>query len=377
MSSNSSGANQESQNPKGWPSWLPIRSDLASLTPYGAPQMGDVVALNTNENPFPLSEELVNLMLQALGPVLHNLNRYPDRDAALLREKLAAYINTSHGSQITKENIWVANGSNEVIQTLALAFGERKILGFTPSYSVHPLIARVVGSIWVEGKRNPDFTLNLKTALSEISEHKPSLTFITTPNNPTGTLLSLNEVEELAKATALVSGLLIVDEAYEEFSVEPSAVSLIAKYPNLVVVRTMSKAFAFAGARVGYAVANPSVVNACLVTRLPYHLSSQTQAIASVALDHASELLAQVALLTSERELIAAELSRMGYEVVASSSNFLMFKGFKESATKAWEDLVDQGILIRDIGIDGYLRVSVGTPKENQRFLAAIAALRQ
>jgi len=359
-----------------WPSWLPLRPDLQDLKPYGAPQMKDVVALNTNENPFALPDALVSKMLDALGPVLHDLNRYPDRDATKIREKLAGYINDQHASAFTFENIWAANGSNEILQTLFLAFGGSSILGFTPSYSVHPLIAKVVGAKWVEAKRNFDFTLNTEAALKEINASKPSITIVTTPNNPTGTLLAISEIEKLASAALAVNGLLVIDEAYEEFSDERSAISLIANCPNVIVVRTMSKAFAFAGARVGYLIAHPSVIDACLVTRLPYHLSAQTQALAIVALENSEELLAQVDLLRSERELLKRELTNLGYEVVESSSNFLMFKGFTKSPTESWQELVEQGILIRDIGIEGYLRVSIGTPKENQRFLAAIATLR-
>jgi len=359
-----------------WPTWLPLRPDLQDLKPYGAPQMKDVVALNTNENPFELPEALVEKMISALGPVLHGLNRYPDRDATKVREKLAGYINKRVGTTFALENIWAANGSNEILQTLFLAFGGGTILGFTPSYSVHPLIAKVVGTKWIEAKRNSDFTLNTEAALKEISANKPSITIVTTPNNPTGTILSILEIERLASAALEVNGLLVVDEAYEEFSNEKSAVSLIANYPNVIVVRTMSKAFAFAGARVGYLIAHPSVIDACLVTRLPYHLSAQTQALAIVALENSEELLAQVDLLRSERELLKRELTNLGYEVVESSSNFLMFKGFTKSPTESWQELVEQGILIRDIGIEGYLRVSIGTPKENQRFLAAIATLR-
>lgn len=359
-----------------WPDWLPLRQDLQELKPYGAPQMKDVVALNTNENPFGISEDLVEKMLNALGPILHDLNRYPDRDATKLRIKLSEYINDRHDTKFSESNIWAANGSNEILQTLFLAFGGKSILGFTPSYSVHPLIARVVGTKWLEAKRNLDFSLNLELALSEIRKSKSPLTIITTPNNPTGTLLPISDIEKLAIAAQEVKGLLVVDEAYEEFSEEISAVSLISKYPNVVVVRTMSKAFAFAGARVGYLVADPVVIDACLVTRLPYHLSAQTQALALVALENSKELLAQVDLLRAEREIVKSELTKLGYEVVESSSNFLMFKGFTKTPSQSWQELAEQGILIRDIGIEGYLRVSIGTPKENQRFLAAIASLR-
>jgi len=357
-----------------WPKWLPIRSELRELSPYGAPQLPDLVALNTNENPFELPNEVIEEILAQLPKVLRNLNRYPDRDATRLREKLATYINSQSSTSFNLENIWAANGSNEILQTLMLACGGRGALGFVPSYSVHPLIAKATGVNWSATSRESDFTLDITSAIAEIHKIKPGLTFVTTPNNPTGTLLKLADIEPLAKAASEVDGLLVVDEAYAEFSTEKSAVTLITKYPNLVVVRTMSKAFAFAGARIGYLIGDLQVVSACLVTRLPYHLSSITQAIAQVALSRADLLQAEVKLLISERERVSAHLVGLGFKVVPSQANFLMFSGFTDSASKVWQHLVDQGILIRDIGITGYLRVTIGTPKENDQFLAAIAS---
>ena len=362
-----------------WPDWLPIRADLTGLSPYGAPQINDVISLNTNENPFPLPDGLVTSMLQQLPEVLTNLNRYPDRDATQLRSALAGYINAQSQSNFRIGNIWAANGSNEILQTLMLAFGARGVLGFVPSYSMHPLIAKVVGSKWIEGIRGADFSLNVADALVKIAEFKPGLTFITTPNNPTGTSLTIAEIEELASATHGVKGLLIVDEAYAEFSDELSAVTLVAKFPNVVVVRTMSKAFAFAGARVGYLVGAKEISEAMLVTRLPYHLSSMTQAIARIAIGHATELLGEVAILKAERSRISSALTEMGFDVLPSAANFLAFSGFTAhggDASANWQALLSDGVLIRDIGIPGYLRVTVGTPDENSKFLAAVAKLK-
>jgi len=359
-----------------WPSWLPIRSELSDLIPYGAPQITGVTALNTNENPFKVPAVVVEKMLKALPAVLENLNRYPDRDAVELRSKLAEYINQSTKSKFGSQNIWAANGSNEILQTLMLACGGRGALGFIPSYSVHPLIAKATGTKWNSGDRNSDFGLDLASAQKQIANLKPSLTFITTPNNPTGTCTSISDVEELAKATSAIDGLLIVDEAYQEFSSEVSAVSLIAKYPNIVVVRTMSKAFAFAGARVGYAIADPAMIQAALVTRLPYHLSSATQALALTALASADLLLAEVDVLISERVRVAGELIKLGFSIVPSSANFLLFGGFSGDAHQTWKSLVGAGVLIRDVGLSGYLRVTIGLPGENDQFLAAIAAHR-
>ena len=359
-----------------WPDWLPLRRSLRSLSPYGAPQIPNVLSLNTNENPFELPQAVIDAMLVKLPAVLARLNRYPDRDAVGLRTFLAKYINTSSGTNFTSENIWAANGSNEILQTLMLALGERPALGFLPSYSVHPLIAQVTGVRWIAGERNPDFTLNTEKACTLIKSEKPALVFITTPNNPTGTKLALSEIKDLANAAAEVNGLLIVDEAYAEFSDEQSAVTLLDNLKNVVVVRTMSKAFAFAGARLGYLIARPEIIDACLITRLPYHLSSQTQAIAEIALTHSSELMAEVQLLKQERERVSDELTRMGMSVVPSAANFLLFTGFAKPASALWQELVAAGVLIRDVGIEGHLRVTIGTPGENDKFLAALNLLK-
>jgi histidinol-phosphate aminotransferase len=364
------------QGNENWPSWLPIRSELADLRPYGAPQITDVTALNTNENPYQLPDAVVSEMLKALPKVLQNLNRYPDRDAIALRTALATYINETTNNKFKLSNIWAANGSNEILQTIMLACGGRGALGFVPSYSVHPLIAKATGTSWDSGNREENFELVVDNAVKLISSKKPGITFITTPNNPTGTATPYSALEKLAVATKEIDGLLVVDEAYAEFSKEKSAVNLISTYPNVVVVRTMSKAFAFAGARVGYAVCNETFVNALLVTRLPYHLSSATQALAIVALTNSNLLLAEVDALVIERNRVAAELSNLGFEVSPSSANFLLFRGFSADSKSVWKALVDNGVLVRDVGLEGYLRVTIGLASENDQFLAAIAAHR-
>ncbi len=354
-----------------WPGWLPLRRDLRGLSPYGAPQLSSLAQLNTNENPYPPSQELVNAIAQRVGEVAGSLNRYPDRDLIELRKSLANFLNARSQTQLSEQNIWAANGSNEIIQSLFLAFGGDSALGFTPSYSMHPLIARVTGTPWVNGNRNPDFSLDVNRACQQIRDTKAKLIFITTPNNPTGTAIALQDIERLAKATAEVSGLLAVDEAYAEFSSEPSAITLLSKYPNILVVRTMSKAFAFAGARVGYLAANKEVITALQLVRLPYHLGAITQAIALVALEHSEELLANVATLVADRERMVSDLKKLGAEVIPSSANFLLFS--VPSSKDVWQSLLDQGVLVRDVGLSGYLRVTVGNAAENQRFIDSLA----
>lgn len=355
-----------------WPSWLPLSERLQPLSPYGAPQLPADAVLNTNESPFALSPELSRAIANRVEKVATNLNRYPDRDAVKLRSELAAFINELSGTSLTFENIWAANGSNEIIQSLFLAFGDKGALGFTPSYSMHPLIARVTNTSWVDGRRREDFSLDIEMAKSDIAAAKPALTFITTPNNPTGSTVTIDEIEELAK---VVPGLLVVDEAYAEFSDEVSAATLIKKYPHVVVIRTMSKAFSFAGVRLGYLVADKSVIDALFLVRLPYHLSAITQAAAEVALEFKDELLGNVSTLIRNREWVREQLEGLGLTVVPSKSNFLLFSGFDIPAPTLWKSLLDAGVLIRDVGLSGYLRVTIGTEAENQLFIDAIAPL--
>lgn len=354
-----------------WPSWLPLRSDLQGLSPYGAPQLASLAQLNTNENPYPPSKELVKAITQKVGEVASSLNRYPDRDVIELRKGLASFLNSRSKTDLSEENIWAANGSNEIIQSLFLAFGGDGALGFTPSYSMHPLISQVTGTPWINGVRNPDFTLDVDRAIEQIRKTKAKLVFVTTPNNPTGTAIPLKDIALLAKVAAEISSLLVVDEAYAEFSNEPSAITLLESLPNLLVIRTMSKAFAFAGARVGYLAANKEVIRALQLVRLPYHLGAITQAIALVALEHSDELLANVATLVADRERMVVQLKDLGAEVIPSSANFLLFT--VPSSEEIWGSLLDQGVLVRDVGLSGYLRVTIGNAAENQRFIDALA----
>ena len=355
-----------------WPNWLPLRDDLKEQSPYGAPQLPLEVKLNTNENPFSLSPALVKKLSEAIANSAKDFNRYPDRDAIELRSDLAKYLSSTTGVNLSVDQIWAANGSNEIIQTLFLAFAGAGVnsLGFTPSYSMHENISRSTGTNWIIGARLSDFSIDLSSALKEISTQKPKLVFITTPNNPTGTSTEISDIRRIIEATAQVGGLTIIDEAYAEFSEQPSTIKLLSEYLNLVVIRTMSKAFSFAGVRVGYLAAGKEVVDALQLVRLPYHLSTPTQLLAKVALEFQSELLAEVEQLKIERNKVVAELQKLGLTVVPSSANFLLFSIGSEN--KVWQELVKVGVLVRDVGIAGHLRVTIGTPSENDRFLAAL-----
>lgn len=349
---------------------LPLRDDLRGKSPYGAPQLAVPVRLNTNENPHPPTEALVDDVVRSVREAAGELHRYPDRDAVALREDLAAYLSAQTGTPLTVENLWAANGSNEILQQLLQAFGGpgRSAIGFVPSYSMHPIIADGTRTEWLEAARADDFGLDVDAAVAAVTERQPDVVFVTSPNNPSGQSIPLPDLRRLLDVTP---GILIVDEAYGEFSSQPSAVSLVEKYPTrLVVSRTMSKAFAFAGGRLGYLIATPALIDAMLLVRLPYHLSSVTQAAARAALRHADDTLGSVATLIAERERVSKSLSSMGFRVIPSDANFVLFGQFAD-APAAWQRYLDVGVLIRDVGIPGYLRTTIGLADENDAFLKA------
>ena len=338
---------------------LPIRDDLRALSPYGAPQVDVPVRLNTNENPYPPSPALIADVAAAVAVAATGLHRYPDREAVALRSGLAAYL--GHDA----EGVWAANGSNEILQQICQAFGGggRTALGFEPSYSMHRLIALGTGTRYVAADRADDFTLSAEAAVAAVEAHRPDITFLCAPNNPTATALDAEVVAAVADATA---GVVVVDEAYAEFAATPSCIPLLRDRPRLVVTRTMSKAFAMAGTRLGYLAADPAVVDALRLVRLPYHLSALTQAAATAALAHATETLATVELVKVERGRLQRGLETLG-------ANFLLFGRF-EDPRAVWQGVLDRGVLIRDVSgaVPGWLRVTVGLPEEDDAFLAAL-----
>jgi histidinol-phosphate aminotransferase len=353
---------------------LPVRPDLVGKKPYGAPQLPRAIQLNVNENPHPPSAALVADLQRAIGEAAASLNRYPDREAVALREDLATYLSKSTGVPLQADQVWAANGSNEVLQQVLQAFGGpgRTALGFEPSYSMHPILASGTGTRWVAVQRAADFTLDAARAVAAVDEHRPDVVFLTTPNNPTGTVTGLDVVEAVCAAT---SGMVVVDEAYAEFAAQPSAVTLLDRYPRLIVSRTMSKAFAMAGARLGYLAAGTDVVDALRLVRLPYHLSALTQAAARTALAHAGELLATVQAVKDQRDRMVREITGLGLTVVPTDANFLLFGPFDDPAA-VWQALLDNGVLVRDVssgpGLAGWLRVNAGTEDETTAFLDAL-----
>lgn len=353
---------------------LPLREDLRGVIPYGAPQLDVPVRLNTNENPYPPPAELLADVAAAVATEAARLHRYPDRDAVALREDLASYLSGSTGVPLTAANVWAANGSNEILLHLLQAFAGpgRVALGFEPSYSMHPIIASGTRTEWLAAPRRADFSIDVDAAVAAVARHRPDVVFLTSPNNPTGQSLPLADLHRIAAAAP---GLVVVDEAYAEFSAQPSALTLLDELAErLVVTRTMSKAFAFAGGRLGYLAAAPAVVAALLLVRLPYHLSALTQAAARAALRHAPATLASVATLVAQRRRVERALRALGFDPVASDANFVLFGRFADAAS-AWRHFLDRGVLIRDVGIAGYLRATIGLPHENDAFLAACEEL--
>lgn len=356
---------------------LPIRDDLRGQTPYGAPQQAVRIALNVNENTHPVPFDVVAHVAAALERELHSINRYPDREFTELRNHLAGYLTQVSAPAVAPEQIWAANGSNEVIQQVLQAFGGpgRSVLGFPPTYSMHSIIAGSTGTQWVAGRRDEDFRLSPETAVAEVERTDPDVIFLCAPNNPTGTPLGLDTIAAVYDASR---GIVMVDEAYAEFMPEgqPDALSLLPGRERLVVSRTMSKAFAFAGARLGYLAADPAVIDALRLVRLPYHLSGLTQVAAVAALQHAPAMLRTVGAIREQRDRLVLELARLGYAPHESWANFVLF-GAVADPQAVFRHLLEHDILIRDVGLAHHLRVTAGTPDETTEFLDVLAKLNQ
>lgn len=353
---------------------LPLRDDLRGQHPYGAPQLDVPVLLNVNENTFGVPADARAAIMDAVAAELDGLNRYPDREFTVLRYELAKYL--GHG--LVADNLWAANGSNEVLQQILQAFGGpgRTALGFPPTYSMYPLLASGTGTEYLVGERAADFSLDAESAAQQVRRHAPNIVFLCSPNNPTGTALGADVVQAVYEAGEEFQTIVIVDEAYAEFAHDgtPSALALLPGRPRLIVSRTMSKAFALAGARLGYLAAAPEISDAMRLVRLPYHLSAITQATAVAALRHSRSLLANVEHIKAQRDRIVSGLRELGFSPAASDSNFVFFGGV-DHPHELWEALLRKGVLIRDVGIAGHLRVTAGTESETTAFLEGLREL--
>lgn len=363
---------RSTHGPEGPGTTLPMRDELRGIEPYGAPQLDVPVCLNVNENPYPPSDALVTDAAAAVADAMRGLNRYPDREALALRADLGGYLARESGVTLPVEQIWAANGSNEIMLQILQGFAGpgRSVLSFAPTYSMYPEYARDTFSEWITAPRRDDFTIDTSEAMDAVERHRPSVIFIASPNNPTGTAVPAELVRKLHDATG---GIVVLDEAYIEFrhAGVPSALELLADHPRLIVTRTMSKAFAYAGARLGYCAAAREIIDVLRVVRLPYHLSAVTQAVARVALAHTDELQVQVAELRDRRDALRDWLEEHGFRIAESDANFLLFE-VGPNRHEVWEGLLDRGVLIRETGPEGWLRVSVGTSDETAAFQQAL-----
>ena len=358
-----------------------LRPDLRGRSAYGAPQLDVPVQLNTNENSYPVPQLVVAAMIEAITKTAPDLNRYPDREFTALRTDLAGYLTRSSGLPIEPAQIWAGNGSNEVLLHVVQAFAGpgRSLMAFTPSYSMYPNYALSTGTTWIDGFRGVGETdtrrydLAPEMAAAQVAEHRPDVVAIASPNNPTGTAVGLDVIEAVYEAAP--RAIVVVDEAYAEFARTGtlSALTLLSGRPRLVVSRTMSKAFALAGGRLGYLAADPALVDALRLVRMPYHLSTQSQAVARAALAHADLLLAEVEAIKAQRDRIVTEVTALGLTAVPSDANFVLVGGFSDAAA-SWQALLDAGVLVRDVGLPGHLRVTAGTPAETTAFLEALRA---
>ncbi|WP_147680415.1 histidinol-phosphate transaminase [Actinomyces ruminicola] len=378
---------------------LPLRPDLAGCEPYGAPELDVPVRLNVNENPYPPSPAVVADIAAAVGRAASGLNRYPDRDFPDLRAALADYLAAESGVTLDWQQIWAANGSNEVMTHVLQAFGGpgRTCLSFTPTYSMYPEYARDTFTRYVTGPRREDFTVDVDAVAAAIAREHPAVVILASPNNPTGTALPLDDVVAILEAArghgpadaaagddGATDCVVVIDEAYAEFRRPgvPSALELLERtdgdgaprYPHLAVTRTMSKAFGMAGLRLGYLAASRELVDMLRIVRLPYHLSAVSQAAALAALDHREKLMSQVASLRDERDHLVNWLRAQGWTAYDSDSNFVLFGPFTDRDA-VWQGLLDRGVLIRVVGPEGYLRVCVGTPAEMADFRTALTAV--
>jgi histidinol-phosphate aminotransferase len=345
----------------------PVRDDLVELEGYHSPQVDVRIRLNTNESPYPPPAGWRQAWLEELAAV--PFHRYPDRRARALRAAIAEL----HG--VEPSRVLAGKGSNEVLQALCLAYGGpgRAVAVFEPTYALHSHIARVTGTGVAVGERRADFTLDLDEVRRVLARSQPAITFLTTPNNPTGLVEPPDVVEAVLEAAP---GLVVVDEAYAQFA-PWSALSLLADDRPLVVTRTFSKTWAMAAMRLGYLVAPAEVVEACERVLLPYHLDAATQAAGRLALRYQAEMEARVHAIVEERERVVAALRDLPVDVWTSGANFVLFRPRRLDGAELWKGLVERSVLVRDCSswprLEGCLRVTIGTPDEDDAFLAALA----
>jgi len=346
----------------------PVGDDDQGLGPgYHSAQVEVAVRLNTNESPYPPPAGFVAALAASVSSI--SFNRYPDREATALRSGLAQM----HG--VDPENVFCANGSNEVLQTLLLAYGGpgRSAAVFEPTYTLHGHIARLTRTTVAVGERTAALALDLGEVKRVLTDARPAVTFLCSPNNPTGEALAEEVVREVLD---LAPGLVVVDEAYGQFA-PWSARALVADDVALVVARTYSKTWSMAAARLGYLIGPASVIAEVERRALPYHLDAVKQAAGLLALDYRAEMEYRVTAVAAERDRLASALSEMAVETWPSDANFILFRPLQRDGHAVWQALVERSVLVRDCSswprLAGCLRVTVGTPEEDDMFLTALA----
>ena len=361
-----------------------VRDDVALMAGYHSPQLDVAVRLNTNEAPEPPPVEFRQRLTEAIATL--DWHRYPDRSAGELRARIAQIEGlvggttggTTGGASSGSEQVFVANGSNEVLQTVMLAYGGagRTAVTFEPTYALHGHISRVAGTRVVEGERTDDFALDLDHVGAVIAAERPTVTFLCSPNNPTGMVESEDTVRRVLAMVEAVDGLLVVDEAYGQFA-QWSAISLVDEDTPLVVTRTYSKTWSMAAARLGYLIGPSWVVAELDKVVLPYHLDAAKQAAGLIALEFEDQMRARVAALVEERGRVEAALDVMAVDRWPSGANFILFRPRSMGGTEVWKAMVDQGVLVRNCApwprLGDCLRVTLGTAAENDLFLSALA----
>jgi histidinol-phosphate aminotransferase len=355
---------------------VPVRDDLRALEGYHSPQVDVRVRLNTNESPAEPPAAWRDAFAAELSRV--EWHRYPDRAAAGLRAEIAAL----HG--VSPDQVFAANGSNEVLQTILLTFAGpgRTVCTFEPTYQLHAHIARLTGARVCETERAADFTLDLDAALAAIEREQPSVTFLCSPNNPTGLVEPEANVRAVLAAVSSqpTPGLLVVDEAYGQFA-DWSAQDLLDEETPVVVSRTFSKTWSMAGTRLGYVLGPSWFVAELDKVILPYHLDAAKQIAGTLALRYVGEMEERVQMIVAERERIVAALDALPVDHFPSGANFVLFRPRTMPGRHVWQGLLDHSVLIRDCSswprLDDCLRVTVGTPGENDAFLSALRSVLQ
>ena len=356
----------------------PVRDQIALMDGYHSPQVDVRVRLNTNEAPEPPPAAFVDALAAGLSGIAWH--RYPDRAAVALRSRIAEVEGAETPGPIDASNVFAANGSNEVLQSICLAYGGagRTVATFEPTYALHSHIARVCGSDVVSAAREADFTLDVDVARRLLLDRRPTITFLCSPNNPTGRLEPEETVRAVLEVVEEIGGLLVVDEAYGQFS-PWSALSLLSEDRPVVVTRTFSKTWSAAALRLGYLIGPSWVVADLEKVVLPYHLDSMTQLAGVLALDHLDDMQRRVARLVEERGRLEAALGSLEVDMWPSAANFILFRPRGRDGAEVWQELVDRGVLVRNCaswpGLEGCLRVTLGTVEEDDEFLAALTGV--